>query len=353
MRRPRRVAASPLPSLSPALARRARRARVALLAGGGRATSRSSTSAPGRCCASSRCPGASTAVAIARDGRVGYAAGGGQVAGARPARALGDRARPWPRAGRRAGRDDDAAAGAADARRGDRRAAGAGRAGRRRWRSRRAAGRSTPRPGPRCTPWTRGRSRRPAASSCTATALDLAVAPGGTQGAATLRGGRVAVLDLHGPRLLRRVKVKGASGVAFAGGRAWVSTTRGPPADAPARGEEGDQGHQGAPRRSSGRIAVAPDGLHLAVGPGVGRREGRDRRPGAAGRPRLPDRAPARPRRPTRPTAARVYLAGGAAVSLVSAFGHARTGTLPLRGDRRSPSSRGSRSRSAPTVRTP
>src|SRR5690349_21704078 len=58
-------------------------------------------------------------------------------------------------------------------------------------------------------------------------ALALAIAPGGGLAAVPLRGGRVAMVDLGGPQLLRRVKVKGAAGAAFAAGRAWISTTSG------------------------------------------------------------------------------------------------------------------------------
>ena len=59
------------------------------------------------------------------------------------------------------------------------------------------------------------------------TARALALSREGTLAAVVLTDGRVAMVAVGGPRLLQRVKVKGAAGVAFdAGARAWVSAPR-------------------------------------------------------------------------------------------------------------------------------
>ena len=135
------------------------------------------------------------------------------------------------------------------------------------------------------------------------------------------------------PKLLRRVKVKGATGVAFdAAARAWVS--------APRRVyvvRQGARKPEKHPLRLGagvgGAIAASPDGLTLAVGAAHGgdaaalvdvaghhvHRFRSGRGPGAPG---------------WSPDGVRVYYAdgGGATLSLVSPFAHRRLGSVALPG---------------------
>ena len=165
------------------------------------------------------------------------------------------------------------------------------------------------------------------------TARALALSREGTLAAVVLTGGRVAMVATGGPKLLRRVKVKGATGAAFdAAARAWVSAPRrlylvrqgaSKPEKHPLRLGKG----------VGGAVAASPDGLTLAVGAAhggslaalvdvAGHRVRRFRAglgPGAPG---------------WSPDGIRVYYAdgGGATLSLVSPFAHRRLGSVPLPG---------------------
>jgi Ca2+-binding RTX toxin-like protein len=165
------------------------------------------------------------------------------------------------------------------------------------------------------------------------TASALALSSQGTLAAVVLAKGRVAMVATGAPKLLRRVKVKGATGVAFdAGARAWVSAPRrlylvrqgaGKPEKHPLRLGKG----------VGGAVAASPDGLTLAVGAAHGgataalvdvnghhvRRFRSGRGPGAPG---------------WSPDGVRVYYAdgGGATLSLVSPFAHRRLGSVALPG---------------------
>jgi Ca2+-binding RTX toxin-like protein len=165
------------------------------------------------------------------------------------------------------------------------------------------------------------------------TARALALSREGTLAAVVLTGGRVAMVATGGPKLLRRVKIKGATGAAFdAAARAWVSAPR-----------RLYVVHQDARRPEKhplrlgkgvgGAVAASPDGLTLAVGAAHGgtlaalvdvaghrvRRFRSGRGPGAPG---------------WSPDGVRVYYAdgGGATLSLVSPFRHRRLGSIALSG---------------------
>jgi Ca2+-binding RTX toxin-like protein len=165
------------------------------------------------------------------------------------------------------------------------------------------------------------------------TARALALSREGTLAAVVLDHGRVAMVAIGAPRLLRRVRVKGATGVAFdASARAWVT----------ARGRlfairPGKRKPEKHPLRLgkgvSGAVAASPEGTTLAIGAAAGaqtaalvdvggrrvRRFRSGRGPGAPG---------------WSPDAVRVYLAdgGGATLSLVSPFAHRRLGSVALPG---------------------
>jgi Ca2+-binding RTX toxin-like protein len=165
------------------------------------------------------------------------------------------------------------------------------------------------------------------------TALALALSREGTQAAVVLTKGRVAMVATGGPKLLRRVKVKGATGAAFdAAAHAWVS--------APRRlylVRQGARKPEKHPLRLGkgvgGAVSASPDGLTLAVGAAhggnlaalvdvAGHRVRRFRAglgPGAPG---------------WSPDGVRVYYAdgGAATLSLVSPFAHRRLGSVPLPG---------------------
>jgi Ca2+-binding RTX toxin-like protein len=165
------------------------------------------------------------------------------------------------------------------------------------------------------------------------TAVALALSREGTTAAMILAKGRVAMVATGTPKLLRRVKVKGATGAAFdASGTAWVSAPRRLYAVRP--GERKPERHPlslGA--GVGGALAASPDGATLAVGASTGgtkaalvdvagrhvRRFLSGRGPGAPG---------------WSPDATRVYLAdgGGATLSLVSPFRHRRLGSVALPG---------------------
>jgi Ca2+-binding RTX toxin-like protein len=165
------------------------------------------------------------------------------------------------------------------------------------------------------------------------TASALALSGQGTLAAVVLAKGRVAMVQIGAPKLLRRVKVKGATGVAFdAAARAWVSAPR-----------RLYLVRQGAPKPEKrplrlgpgvgGAMAASPDGLTLAVGAAHGgdaaalvdvaghhvHRFRSGRGPGAPG---------------WSPDGVRVYYAdaGGATLSLVSPFAHRRLGSVALPG---------------------
>ena len=110
------------------------------------------------------------------------------------------------------------------------------------------------------------------------TARALALSREGALAAVVLTNGRVAMVAVGGPKLLRRVKVKGAAGVAFdAGARAWVSAPR--RLYLVRQGARRPEKHPLSLGRSvGGAVAASPDGLTLAVGAAHGGDEGRARR---------------------------------------------------------------------------
>jgi Ca2+-binding RTX toxin-like protein len=165
------------------------------------------------------------------------------------------------------------------------------------------------------------------------TASALALSREGTLAAVVLGKGRVAMVAVGAPRLLRRVKVKGATGVAFdASARAWVSGRGRLYAIRPGR-RKPEKHPLRLGKGISGAVAASPEGTTLAVGAARGadtaalvdvaarhvRRFRSGRGPGAPG---------------WSPDAVRVYLAdaGGATLSLVSPFRHRRLGSVALPG---------------------
>jgi Ca2+-binding RTX toxin-like protein len=161
----------------------------------------------------------------------------------------------------------------------------------------------------------------------------VALSPGGSLAAVALRSGRVALVDVGAGRLLRRVKLHRVLGVAVdAGRRTWVTTARArlhriaPGARRPARGKRLGAGVGGA-------LALSPDASTLAVGALAGARTaalvdlgtGRLRRFRSGRGPGAPGWSP---------DGVRVYLAeaGAGALSLVSALGARRIGTVALPG---------------------
>jgi Ca2+-binding RTX toxin-like protein len=164
-------------------------------------------------------------------------------------------------------------------------------------------------------------------------AAALALSREGSLAAVVLNKGRVAMVAVRAPRLLRRVKVKGATGVAFdASGRAWVSA-RGRLYAVRAGKRKPEKHPLRLGRRVDGAVSASPEGTTVAVGAAVGadtaalvdvvgrhvRRFRSGRGPGAPG---------------WSPDGVRVYLAdgGGASLSLVSPFAHRRLGSIALPG---------------------
>jgi Ca2+-binding RTX toxin-like protein len=163
-------------------------------------------------------------------------------------------------------------------------------------------------------------------------ALALAISNDGSLAAVPLKGGRVAMVDLRRAKLLRRVKVKGAVGAAFAAGRAWITTTDGrlrtitPGAKKAAKGKGINLG-----KGAGGGVALSPDGTQLAIGAAAGGAKAAfvDVATHAvhhlhAGRgPGVPAWAP---------DGSRVYVAdrGAGTLSLVSPYAHRRLGTVTL-----------------------
>ncbi|MET0603121.1 MAG: hypothetical protein ABW167_14135, partial [Baekduia sp.] len=163
-------------------------------------------------------------------------------------------------------------------------------------------------------------------------ALTLAISGDGTLAAIPLKGDRVAMVDLQRGKLLRRVKVKGAAGAAFAAGRAWITTTNGrlrtiaPGAKKPAKGKGIVLG-----KGAGGAIALSPDGSQLAIGAAANGKKAafvdvatRAVHHLRAGRgPGIPAWAP---------DGSRVYVAdrGAGTLSLVSPYAHRRLGTVTL-----------------------
>jgi Ca2+-binding RTX toxin-like protein len=163
-------------------------------------------------------------------------------------------------------------------------------------------------------------------------ALALAISGDGSLAAVPLKGGRVAMVDLGRAKLLRRVKVKGAAGAAFAAGRAWITTTSGrlatiaPGAKKAAKGKGITLG-----KGVGGGIAPSPDGTQLAIGAAakgtkaafvdVATRTVHHLRSGRG--PGVPAWAP---------DGSRVYVAdrGAGTLSLVSPYAHRRIGTVAL-----------------------
>ena len=153
------------------------------------------------------------------------------------------------------------------------------------------------------------------------TPIDIAVT--GTRGIVVQAGGKLAVLDLAANRVVRRVKLEGASGVSVdAEGRAWVSATT------PRKGKHKPEARLVRVTLESGSIAasvklgtdggggvgVAPDGSRAIVAPGA-KLAGVHRKAVVvdlvqAARRRPPRRRAAAPAaRRSRPTVLRVYVA--------------------------------------------
>jgi Ca2+-binding RTX toxin-like protein len=248
-------------------------------------------------------PGATTAVAVTRDGRTGFAAGGGAVIALdlRAATTVGPQALPGgaaPIAGLGVSPGGASLYVVAGTRllRLDARTLAVG-----------------------------------ATTDLHGTALGLAVSRDGTLGAVPLQGGRVAMVDLAaGPRLLRRVKVAGAAGATFAAGRAWITAAKGrlrtitPGAKQASKGLKLGAG-------VGGGIAASPDGTLLAVGAAAGGTKGAI--VDVASQAVHAFRAARGPGVPAwSPDGSRVYVAdrGAHTLSLVSPFAHRRLGTVAL-----------------------
>jgi Ca2+-binding RTX toxin-like protein len=141
------------------------------------------------------------------------------------------------------------------------------------------------------------------------------------------------MVGLGAPKLLRRVKVKGAAGAAFAAGRAWVTAAHGrlrtitPGAKKASKGIKLGDG-------VGGGVAASPDGAQLAVGAAEGGAKGAivdlatlDVHAFRAGRGLgIPAWSP---------DGSRVYVAdrGAHTLSTVSPFAHRRLGTVTLPAD--------------------
>jgi Ca2+-binding RTX toxin-like protein len=165
------------------------------------------------------------------------------------------------------------------------------------------------------------------------TATALALSRQGSLAAVVLAKGRVAIVATGAPKLLRKVKVKGATGVAFdVAGRAWVSAPRRLYAISPGS-RKPDKHPLRLGKGVGGAIAASPDGGTLAIGAARGGAAaalvdvaGRHVRNFRSGRgPGAPGWSP---------DAVRVYVAdgGGATLSLVSPFRHRRLASIGLPG---------------------
>ena len=163
----------------------------------------------------------------------------------------------------------------------------------------------------------------------------VAASPGGGLAAAVLRSGRVAVVDAAAGRLLRRVRVPAAAGVAVDGAkRTWVATARGrlqllEPGTRKVRGGKGIKLGAGL----GGALDLSPDGARLAVGAARGAPVAGVVELGS-GRVRrfLAGRGPGGPA--WAPDGSRLYVAdaGAGAISLVSPFALRRIGVVALTG---------------------
>ncbi len=101
----------------------------------------------------------------------------------------------------------------------------------------------------------------------------IALGRDGRLAAVVLSGGRVALVDPRSRRLLRRVRVPGATGVAVSrSGHTYVSA-RGSLRIVPRRARRPQRGRIRLPRGAGGNLALSPGGSRLAVG---ARRGGRD-----------------------------------------------------------------------------
>ncbi len=162
---------------------------------------------------------------------------------------------------------------------------------------------------------------------------ELAVAHNGSAAAVTLRSGRVAMLALGQRKLLRLIKLKGATGVAIADNGLTYVTARGR-LRVIARGQHRVRKHAiKLPAGAGGGLTLSPGRSRLIVGAAPGGRAGA-----------LIDLASMRVRRlvagtgPGRaawyPDASRIVVADGGAgtVTLVSPFSRGRIGLITLAG---------------------
>jgi len=159
----------------------------------------------------------------------------------------------------------------------------------------------------------------------------LALSPSGSLAAVVLERGRVAIVATAARKLVRRVKVPGATAVAFdRGGVAWITTPRRLRTLRPGK-RRVEKRSVRLPRGAGGGIAISPDGGTLAVGAADRGARGalvtiatRRSRGFASGR------GPGTPA--WSPDGIRVYVAdaGGGGLSLVSPFAQRRIGEIRL-----------------------
>ncbi|MDX6687371.1 MAG: Cytochrome heme domain, partial [Baekduia sp.] len=161
-------------------------------------------------------------------------------------------------------------------------------------------------------------------------ALALAISRDGSLAAVPLATGKVAMVALGVPKLLRRVKVHAAAGATFAAGRAWITTTGGRLRTIPAGARTATKGIK-IGKGAGGGVAASPDGTQLAIGAA----------PHGA-KAAIVDlatldvhafKSAAGPGIPAwSPDGSRVYLAdrGARTLSLASPYAHHRLGTVAL-----------------------